>query len=352
VTGLRWGLVGASDIAATRILPAMRNLGHEARSVLSSSPERGRAYAAANGIPESTTDLAALLASTEIDAVYISSTNELHHGQTLAAAAAGKHVLCEKPLALSLDDAWEMVAASEAAGVVLATNHHLPAAGTHRAIRELVSAGAVGKPLAVRVFHAVRLPEHLQGWRLTAKGRGGGVILDITCHDAAAVRAILGSDAQEAAALAVRQGPWSAPSEDAVVSALRYEGDVLVQTHDAFTIAFAGTGLQVHGTEGSILATDVMTQEPVGRVVLRTSAGEREVPPPDRRDLYEVALEAFERAVRGEGRPLVDGVDGARALAVALAVKEAAESGRTVTVYRERPAPSPEAETRKEDARA
>jgi len=87
-------------------------------------------------------------------------------------------------------------------------------------------------------------------------------------------------------------------------------------------------------------------------VVLRTSAGEREVPVPDRRDLYEVALEAFAHAVRGEGRPIVDGVDEARALAVALAVKEAAESGRTVAVPRGRPQRQPEAETRKEDPRA
>jgi 1,5-anhydro-D-fructose reductase (1,5-anhydro-D-mannitol-forming) len=347
---LRWGLIGASDIAATRIVPAMRRLGHEVSAVLSSSPERGRAYAAANAIPWATTDLDELLAR-EVDAVYISTTNELHHRQALAASAAGKHVLCEKPIALSVEEAWEMIAASRAAGVVLATNHHLPAAGTHRAIRRLVAEGAVGQPLAVRVFHAVHLPERLQGWRLTGQGRGAGVILDVTSHDAAALRAILGRDAVEAAAVAVRQGPWAAVAEDAVVSALRYEGEVLVQTHDAFTVAFAGTGLEVHGSEGSIVATDVMTQDPAGRVMLRDRSGEREMPVPDRRDLYEVALEAFAAAVVGAARPLVDGVDGAQALAVALAVKEAAESGRTVAVARG-PEATPTAKQGEEDARA
>src|SRR5205807_621519 len=122
---------------------------------------------------------------------YISTTNELHGEQAIAAATAGRHVLCEKPLALSLVDAWSMVAACERAGVVLATNHHLPAAGTHRAIQRIVADGTIGEPLAVRVFHAVSLPDRLRGWRLTAPERGAGVILDITCHDAAAVRAIL-----------------------------------------------------------------------------------------------------------------------------------------------------------------
>ena len=122
-------------------------------------------------------------------------------------------------------------------------------------------------------------------------------------------------------------------AEDAVVSALRYEGDILVQTHDAFTTAFARTGLEVHGTDGSIVAPGVMTADPLmGQVILRNASGEREVPVPERRDLYEVTLEAFEAAVRGQGRPIVDGVDGSRALAVTLAVKEATETGRTVRV--------------------
>jgi len=335
---LRFALIGASDIAASRIVPALRRRGHEPVGVLSSSAERGRGYAEQNGIAVATTDLDELLSRDDVDAVYVSTTNELHHAQTLAAAAAGKHVLCEKPLALSLADAWEMVDACERAGVVLATNHHLPAAGTHRAIRALVADGAIGAPLAVRVFHAVSLPERLRGWRLQSAERGAGVILDITCHDAAAVNAILGRDAVEVAAVAVAQGEWASPVEDAVMTAIRYEGDVLVQTHDAFTVGFAGTGLEVHGTEGSIVATGVMTQDPVGRVVVRGASGEREIAAPDGCDLYELTIDAFAAAVAGDGRPVVDGHDGIRSLAVALAVRQAAQTGRHVPVVAERPA--------------
>jgi 1,5-anhydro-D-fructose reductase (1,5-anhydro-D-mannitol-forming) len=337
-SSLRFALLGASDIAATRVVPALRRTGHDVVAVLSSSAERGRAYAEANGIADATTDLDALLARDDIDAVYISTTNELHHEQTLAAAGASKHVLCEKPLAVTLEHAWEMVEACERAGVVLATNHHLPAAGTHNAIAGLVQGGTIGEPVAVRVFHAVSLPARLQGWRLTSPERGAGVTLDITCHDAAAVNAILGRPALEAAAIAVSQGPWSAAVEDAVVSAIRYEGDVLVQTHDAFTVPYAGSGLEVHGTEGSIFARDVMTQDPVGRVVMRTKAREWPVDPAHREDLYDHTLDAFAAAVTGEGQPVVDGADGVHALAVALAVKQAAETGRTVPVAWQRTA--------------
>lgn len=336
--GLRWGLIGASDIAATRMIPAMRRLGHDVRAVLSSAPERAAAYASANAIPHATGDLAALLARDDIDAVYISTTNQLHGPQTLAAAAAGKHVLCEKPLALSLDDAWSLVAACAAAGVLLAVNHHLPGAATHREIRRLVAAGAVGRPLAVRVFHAVQLPERLRGWRLADPEAGGGVILDVTCHDASVTNALLGRPV-EAAAVAVRQGPWEASAEDAVMAVIRYEGDVLAQTHDAFTVAHAETGLEVHGTEGSIMATGVMTQDPVGTVALRDRSGTREVDIGDRPDLYDVILRAFGAAVHEGGEPTVTGAQGVHALAVALAVREAAQSARTVPVPIDEPVP-------------
>lgn len=240
-------------------------------------------------------------------------------------------MLCEKPLALSLADAWSMVDACKAAGVVLGVNHHLPGAATHRRIRELVAAGAVGRPLAARVFHAVALPERLRGWRLRDPGAGAGVVLDITCHDASVTNALFGTPV-EATALTVRQGPWEAAAEDAAMSVVRYGDGVLAQTHDAFTVAHAPTGLEVHGTDGSISAVDVMTQDPVGTVHLRDAAGSREIDVPGRRDLYEVVLEAFGHAVRGTGEPAVTGPQGVHALAVALAVQEAARTGRTTPV--------------------
>ena len=196
-------------------------------------PDRAASFADRNGIPASGS-VDEILARDDIDAVYISSTNEHHRAQTELAAAAGKHVLCEKPLALSVDDGRAMIAACERAGVTLATNHHLPGSGIHRTIRHLVADGAVGRVLGVRVFHAVMLPARLQGWRLESRA-GGGVTMDITCHDASVLNPLLGALPSDVVALAATQGPWGAATEDAVMSTLRYADGTLVQTHDAFT---------------------------------------------------------------------------------------------------------------------
>lgn len=143
---LSWGLIGASDIAETRMLDAMRRVGDGVAAVYSASADRANAFANRNDIEAAVTDVDQLLSRTDIDAVYISSKNDQHLAQAAMAAAAGKHILCEKPLTTSLPDARGMVMAARDAGVVLAVNHHLPAAGTHRKIRELVQAGAIGKP--------------------------------------------------------------------------------------------------------------------------------------------------------------------------------------------------------------
>ena len=108
---LGWGLIGASDIARTRMIEAIRaQPDSDVVAVMSSQIDRAQRYAAETNIPRAYDSLEAILSDPAVDVVYISTTNELHAQQTLAAARAGKHVLCEKPLALSLDDAREMVA--------------------------------------------------------------------------------------------------------------------------------------------------------------------------------------------------------------------------------------------------
>src|SRR5215212_3577043 len=103
---VRWGLIGASTIGREWMVSAIgAQPDSTVAGVASSSPERARRYADELGIPKSYASVADLLAESDIEAVYISTTNEWHEPQALTAIAAGKHVLCEKPLALSLDGA-------------------------------------------------------------------------------------------------------------------------------------------------------------------------------------------------------------------------------------------------------
>lgn len=328
---LNWLLVGASTIASEFMIGAIRGpAGQAVAGVVSGSAAHGRAFADTHAIAVVDTDLAAALARPGLDIAYISSTNEKHEEQAQACIAAGLHVLCEKPLAMSPAAAARMVRAAEAKGVVFATNHHLRCSGSHRAIRELIGAGRIGRVLSVRIFHAVHLPAHLQGWRINDAASGGGVIPDITVHDADVVRFLLDEDPRTVVAEKTASGLGSGV-EDSAMSVWTMPGGAMVMSHESFTHPFAGTGLEVHGTEGSIFARDVMTQRPVGSVELVTAAG-RETVAFSTHDLYCAGVQAFVAAIEGRGRPAASGWDGVKSLAVAHAVRAAATEGRRIAV--------------------
>lgn len=327
---LRWGLIGASTIAKQWMIDAIRQNGGEVVAVMSTDDARGAAYAKEHGIARATTRLADVAEAKDVDAVYISTTNELHRDQTIAAARAGKHVLCEKPLALTLADARGMVAECRKAGVVMATNHHLRNAATHRAMRDAIAAGRIGKPLFARVFHAVYLPPFLQGWRIDKPQAGGGVVLDITCHDADMLRFVLGAEPAAVSAMTV-QGGMGRGVEDGVMGVLRFDNGVLAQFHDAFTTKFAVTGFEVHGTAGSLVARNCMTQQPIGEVTLRTEAGEQQLALAHE-NLYVRSVRLFQQAVAGNGAPAATAEDGLASLAAALATLDAAKSGRETPI--------------------
>lgn len=328
---MNWAFVGASTIAGQFLTGAIRAMGNcEVRWVVSGSDDRAASFAKTHSIPYSGTNLSAALADPDVGAVYISSTNEKHHAQALAAIAAGKHVLCEKPLATSVADAQDMIRAAEPAGVVFATNHHLRSAGSLRAIRQLIADGKVGKVLSLRIFHAVELPFHLRGWRLDNPVAGGGVIADLTVHNADTARFLLGEDPVSVVAHMDATGLGQGV-EDSAMSVWAMPSGAMVFSHESFTHPFAASGIEVHGTKGSILARGVLSQEPAGEIDLITAQGTSRVDY-DHSALYENVVRNFCAAVAGTAQPAASGRDGVKSLQIAFAVRDAARSGQRQTV--------------------
>lgn len=330
---LGWGLIGASSIARDFTASAI-NAGADSyvAAVLSSSEERGQKFAAVHGIASHYVDLHDLLSDPAVDVVYISTTNNLHKPQTLAAARAGKHVLCEKPLATSLEDAVEMVDVCRKVGVVLGTNHHLRNASWHRKMRQLIAEGAIGHPLAARILHAFYLEKELQTWRLDRTDAGAGAILDVTPHDADTLRFVLDDEVEEVVAASAQQGMAKGGVEDAVMGVMRLRSGTLASFYDAFTVLGARTSLEVHGTEGSLICNDAMAQGIVAEVTLVRNGGEEAVTLGEKQDLYVEGVRRFNTAARGQGRPAASGEDGVKSLAVALAVRQAVSHRTTVSV--------------------
>jgi 1,5-anhydro-D-fructose reductase (1,5-anhydro-D-mannitol-forming) len=180
------------------------------------------------------------------------------------------------------------------------------------------------------VFHTTLLPEAMRTWRLSRPDAGAGVLLDLTVHDVDTVRFLLDDEVAEVTAMIANQGMGTAEVEDSAMGVLRMRRGQLTSFHDAFNLPHAGTGVELHGTMGSLLGRDVLSADPVGEVfIVRQGEAER-VDVVDRQPLYENVIRRFDAAVRGDGSALTSGDDGIASLAVALAALESATSGRPV----------------------
>lgn len=326
-----WGLVGASSFAGEVMVAALtRPDRSRVQAVFSNSGTRGQAFAEAHGTPRVYVSLDGILADPEVDAVYVSSTNDLHAEQVTAAARAGKHVLCEKPLATTLGDARQMRDACRAAGVVFGVNHHMRCQETVRTMRRLLDAQAIGDVLAARVSFLASLVEHRRTWRVNRPDAGAGVVLDLTVHDADTLRYILDDEIVSVAAITATQGVSLAPIEDAVAGAMRTKRGTLVSFQDAFTIGHGGTALEIHGTTGSLIGRDLLGADPTGEVFLRRADTIEPVSVEGRPDPYVRVVDAFLDAIAGSGEPVATADDGIASLAIALAALTAARTGITI----------------------
>ncbi|MEJ4046884.1 Gfo/Idh/MocA family protein [Erwinia sp. SLM-02] len=330
---MKWLLIGASTIAQQFVIDAIRAGGDEISWLVSGDEQRAAAFAVKNNIARFTTDLKLALSQQDIDAVYISTTNEKHFPQAMLALEYGKHVLCEKPMALSMEEATTMIERASACNQVLAVNHHLRNAATIRKMRDEIRNGTLGDILTVRFCHAVSLPENLIGWR-TDNSAGNGVIMDITVHDIDTLRFLLDDDVVAVSAMAQDGLLSQSGSVETVMGTLRFSKGTLVSFFDSFTARNFETSIDVIGTQGTLRARNILTQNPVGEVTLHNRHGSEPLAI-EHASLYERGLASFRDAIFNGGQPAASGDDGRQSLAVSLAVVKAVSSGITVHIGEE-----------------
>ena len=150
---LRWGVLGVAKIATAKVVPAMQLARHcEVVAIASRDPEKARQAAGALGIPRAYGSYEALLADHEVDAVYNPLPNHLHVPWTTKAAEAGKHVLCEKPIALTADEARTLLAVRDRTGVRIQEAFMVRTHPQWRRAKALVDEGRLGDVRAISGF--------------------------------------------------------------------------------------------------------------------------------------------------------------------------------------------------------
>ena len=189
---VKWGVLGVAKIATEKVIPAMQR-GEASHIAAIASRDLGRARAAADklGIERAFGSYEELLADREIEAVYNPLPNELHVPWTLKALAAGKHVLCEKPIALDAEEARSLIEARDRSGKLVAEAFMVRYHPQWRRAKELAGSGAVGDVRAIQTFFSYRLldPENVRN-----RPPGGGGLYDIGCYAILSARYIFGAE--------------------------------------------------------------------------------------------------------------------------------------------------------------
>lgn len=202
---VRWGVIGCADIAVRKVAPALQSSRRsEVLAIASRDQARASATASRLGIPRAYGSYEALLEDADVEAVYIPLPNHLHREWTNRAAAAGKHVLCEKPLAMTATEACEMIDACADAGVLLMEAFMYRLHPMWRRVRSLVDDGAIGDLLAVQAIFTYRNldPADIRN----VEAYGGGAVMDIGCYPINVARWMFGAEPDDVVA-AVRRDP-------------------------------------------------------------------------------------------------------------------------------------------------
>ncbi len=304
---LNVGVVGPGSIADHRLAPALRAVdGARLWSVCSRDRARGEAFAVRHGAAGPVhADLATLLADPELHAVVLATPDRLHASQAIAAARAGKHVFVEKPMATSVPEAEAMIAACTAADVRLAVGYHLRHHAGLVALRERLLAGALGRPLHMRIAWSFRErdadnwrggPELARWWALAALGTHA---IDLArwylrpqCGELVRITALTGAP--------VHGGPHDETAAVALRFASGATADILCSV-----LFRAPRDVEVYGDAGQARAEEVLGPRGGGRITIDGAELPYVVGDP-----YQGELQEFIDAIRHRRAPAVDGAEG------------------------------------------
>ena len=302
---LRWGLIGAGDIARKRVAPALRDAGtSELVAVARDRSSLTESFAKEFGVPRWYAHWRELLDDRDVEAVYIATPVDVHAEQAVAAAEAGKHVLCEKPMAMDVADCDRMIAVCRDRGVALGVAYYrrfYPSVGR---IKRLLESGEIGKAVVAHINAFERFdppPNHPRAWLLRKERSGGGPMFDFGCHRLEILLNLFGPVRRLTSQIA--NVVFERDVEDTAAVLLQFESGVCASLTVTHAASEPQDTLDIFGTAGSIHVPALTA----GQVRISSGAGDRVEPHPSHANVHLPLVEDFVAAARTGRDPAVTG---------------------------------------------
>ena len=344
---VKWGVIGCGGIADRRTLPGMMLADNaELIAVMDTTPELAEKVRKKYSAEYSFTNDADLLALDGIDTVYIASPVFCHRAQALAAARAGKHILCEKPLALTSAESEEVAAECRKQGVKLGSGLMMRYHAYHQAMKKLVAEKKLGQIVSMRAQLTCWYPEIPGSWRQDKRLSGGGALMDMGIHCVDLLQYITGSKAEEVASF-VGNETFRYSADDSACVMMKMDSGATACVDANFNIpdAAARCRLEIYGTRGSILAEGTIGQVEGGKAEVLLSDDSRgydaaqdraDVAPVELKvkfgNMYAKEIEAFGNAILNNTVPPVSGDDAIQVQKVIEATYRASEERKYIKI--------------------
>lgn len=332
----RWAIVGTSWFANDYIAPAINAVSSaKLVAVHSRDKARGTAFAAKHGIARSYDSYHEMLSDPEVEVVHIVTPNHLHARQTIEAAEAGKHVLCEKPMSLTIEDGELMIEACRKNNVKLGVgfqNRHHPA---HMQARRLISSGEAGDITLVTVQNNHPWMDfHLSGWRADPAIAGGGSLMGMGAHCIDLLRFFLAQEVEEVSAIS--DAKWiDKPLEETILINLKFENGPFGSVIAGFHVPRPYNDVVIHGTKARIRGVDTLGMPMKGHLQVTTDSSKTEYSFPESiTGKYVHEIETFNRCLEEDTEPSVSGIDGLEMVRLTLSILESAKQQRSIRIKR------------------
>jgi len=310
----RWGLIGAGDIARRRVAPAMRESPASTLVAVSRARSELAAAAAADfGATRWHARWQDLVGDRGIDGVYVATTVDVHAEQTIAAAEHGKHVLCEKPMAMTAAECDRMIAACRASGVTLGVAYYRRFYPVVQRVKALIAGGEIGAPVVAQMNAFEWFDpgsNHPRAWLLDPARGGGGPMMDFGCHRLEVLVNLFGRVRSTAALTA--NVVFDRDVEDTAAVLLQFESGPCATVTVTHAAGDRQDTLDVFGTRGSIRCDNLN----VGGLRIVTGDGERMEMHAPAANVHRPLIEQFVEAVAAGRAPAVDGTIGREIAAI------------------------------------
>lgn len=344
---IKWGVIGACGIADRRTIPEgiIPAKNAELVALMDIDKERLKEVAEKYSNVRCYTKEEDILKDKEVEVVYIATPTYLHHKQVLLAAKAKKHILLEKPIAMNLEEAEEIISICKENKVKLTLGYMMRYHSYHQKIKEMLDEGKLGKLVMGRAQLTCWYPPVEGAWRQEPNLGGGGSLIDMGSHCIDLLEMLMGKVVEVSSYTGNLVQDY--PVEDTAVVLLKFEEGALGVIDNHFNIPDASSEnrLEIYGSKGSILVKGTIGQDSSGYMVERLEKEKKGYKAEQRREeikekeitlkpvnMYQSEMEDFSRYIIEDTEPSFKGEDGLRNLKIVLAAYESAKEGKAIKV--------------------